>query len=361
MLLIPGSLGHDMIELRTGWVLALALGPSLLSSEVQGGTGLLANLAGLSGGEPFLFEIDPATAIATEIGGMDGPALSELEYGNGQIYASNTSARNQLICLDPATGQETSIVTLTFPLGGDVLTALEFVGPTLYGGMAEDDEGGLSSLVTIDVATGVVTLIGATGIANPLGGLAMSAQGTMYAVTAGGAPGALYTIDLATGAATLVGPVMVEGVTIGTTALEFGCDGVLYALPNPSELLAGHLLRLDPATGLATNLGDSGLRFNALNLETGTGYHQPPRHHGRLTRSNDWDHGIDLSRRIAGFSRYRVLEDPRGRALGQNHFWRGRRSRVEFRHDSTRGTRRGGRKGLLSHCPTQSTPITNIR
>jgi hypothetical protein len=149
---------------------------------------------------------------------------------------------------------------MTFPTGGDVITAMEFVGSTLYGGFTtEVAPGGPTSLVTIDTTTGGVSVVGATGIGTPLGGLAFDGA-TMYAVTAGGSVGELYTIDLLSGTASLVGP-----TGFGMTALEFGSDGVLYGLPNQRPGFGGHLLSINTLTGAGTDLGDLGIfNLNAL-------------------------------------------------------------------------------------------------
>ena len=80
----------------------------------------------------------------------------------------------------------------------------------------------------------------------------------MYGISAGGSAGELFTVNLGTGAATSVGLVTVGGQDVGTTALEFGDDGILYALANFNDPLAGHLLSIDPATAAGTDLGDTG-------------------------------------------------------------------------------------------------------
>jgi hypothetical protein len=63
-----------------------------------------------------------------------------------------------------------------------------------------------------------------------------------------------------------VGPVLLGGTASfgGTTALEFGPDGVLYALPNNISSIQGHLLSIDEITGDATDLGFIGAGFISL-------------------------------------------------------------------------------------------------
>ena len=70
-----------------------------------------------------------------------------------------------------------------------------------------------------------------------------------------GAPSNLYTVDPNTGAATLIGPIEVDGTQlIGITGIDFGLDGLLYAVDNANE----RLLTLDTTTGAATVVGSYG-------------------------------------------------------------------------------------------------------
>ena len=204
-----------------------------------------------------LYTIDPAGPTATFIGGGDPFRLAEIEYVDPFIYGSSDG--NLLMKIDPSTGLVISFMTLTSP-PFSAITSLEYVGSTLYGGLflRRSNE---THLVTIDIDTGVVTIIGATGVGSPLGGLAWDGT-TMYAVSAGGSTPRLFTVDLTTGATTLVGNVTVVGApSIQLTALEFGSDGVLYSVPavyGPGGL-NGHLLSIDPVTAEATDLGYTGV------------------------------------------------------------------------------------------------------
>jgi hypothetical protein len=228
-----------------------------------GGGAWAAEPAGLFGWTDFdpenaLFFIDPGPPpVATLIGGPGGTFhISEIEWRNDIIYASEPSDNSQLHFVDPTTGLIFDTVTMTFPPEGDVITAMEFVESTLYAGLTAGG-GGPTFLSTIDPVTGVVSTIGPTGYESPFGGLAWNGT-TMYGISAGGEDAELFTVDLGSGAATSVGVVTIEGNTFGATALEFGLDGVLYSLPNTGENLAGHLLSIDPFTAEATDLGDTG-------------------------------------------------------------------------------------------------------
>jgi hypothetical protein len=143
---------------------------------------------------------------------------------------------------------------MTFPTGGDVITSLEFIGDTLYGGFTTEG-GGPSSLVTIDTTTGDVAAVGAMGIDNPTGGLAWDGT-TLYTVNSGaGGSAILYTVDTALGTATEVGAVSEQLFTVdpatGTASRigDLGTNGAtsITAIPEPASLglllLAAGLLR----------------------------------------------------------------------------------------------------------------------
>ena len=231
-----------------------------MSAQAQAET-----LFGYNGSSDTLYTIDTTVPTATAIGTDNTGICSEIELGNGVIYAADTGDNTNLRSIDPSTGLLISTLTMTFPADGNVLTALEFVGGTLYAGLTTEG-GGATFLATVNLTTGIVTTVGPTGVNSPLGGLAYdTVSGTMYACSAGGSAGELFTVNLATGAATSVGPITVGVTAVGTTALEFGPSGTLYALPNPSDTLAGHLLTVNPGTGAATVLGYLGTtNMNAL-------------------------------------------------------------------------------------------------
>ena len=205
------------------------------------------------GNDDQLYRVDTDTVSASVVGPNNtNSILTEIEQGStGTIYGSDTLVNTNLLKISPDTGAVFDIQTMTFPAGGDVITAMEFVDNTLYAGFAMEgihSGPGASSLVTIDLQTGDVAVVGPTGIANPLGGLAWDGT-TMYAVSAGGT-GNLYTIDLETGGATLIGD---TGFSL--TALEFGENGLLYGLPRTRSSSANHLLRIDTVTGAGIDLG----------------------------------------------------------------------------------------------------------
>ncbi len=234
----------------------------LTSGNVQADTTLFA-WDTYTFGDDVLVSLDTSGPSGVAVG-PDDPVygvIAEIEFGGGIIYGADTGDNTLLHSIDPATGAPLDVLSLTFPGEGDVLTSLEFVGDTLYAGLTTEG-GGPTYLSTVDLGTGAVSVVGPTGFDSPFGGLAFEGSarsGLMYGISAGGSAGELFTIDLGTGDATSVGLVTVDGEGVGTTALEFGDDGVLYALPHVGESIAGHLLSIDPATGDATDLGSTGV------------------------------------------------------------------------------------------------------
>ena len=234
-------------------VITIAAVIGLFASTAQADTTLYA---WDTSGEILHF-IDTAGPTSTPIGpGNSGVIIAEIEFGEDVIYGSDTSDNTQLHSIDPSTGLIFETLTMTFPPEGNVITSMELVGDVLYAGLTTEG-GGSTYLSTVDLGSGQVQVVGPTGFDSPFGGLAYDGP-TMYGISAGGSAGELFTVNLGTGAATSVGLVTVGGQDVGTTALEFGDDGILYALANTSDPLAGHLLSIDPATAAGTDLGDTG-------------------------------------------------------------------------------------------------------
>lgn len=206
-----------------------------------------------------LFTSEPPTS--TLIGGSNFDyVMSEIEEDGGVIYGADSYVNTQLHRIDRRTGVVFDTIALTFPPDGDVLTSLEFVQGILYAGLTTEGGGADTFLSTVDLDSGVVTVVGQTNVGGPLGGLAYdTATSTMFAISAGGSEAELVTINLISGAATSLGPVKLDGQSFKATALEFGVDGVLYALAAYYDPLKGNLLTIDPVSLIATDLGSTGI------------------------------------------------------------------------------------------------------
>lgn len=222
-----------------------------------------------------LISIDPDTGAGTTrfpLGSL-GP-VTEIEFrSDGVLFGSTGGGSSSIITIDPDTGVETLVGVHTF----GAVNGLEFVGNTLYGalfaagGMGQEGSPN-AQLVTVDQATGALTVIGDITDINPVRGLAYdSITGTMYGVgseltrpTEGIVGDLLFTVDLATGTPTPIGN---TGAEI-TGGIEFGPDGTLYggialgggdaAAPEGVLFNDGDLMSLDLATGAGTLIGSTG-------------------------------------------------------------------------------------------------------
>jgi hypothetical protein len=232
----------------------------------------------LSGGK--LYQIDTAAQTVTLVGAGteredSGPDI-EMSPDNSTIYMSRSiwwddTIGQSLFLIDAATGLNTSTLSLSgLPTGTDTLTALEFVGETLYAsfhkGGPEDLDGILG---TIDLNTGAITTIGEmTGMNRPTGGLEYVA-GTLYAVSSTDNNGSsLFTVNLSTGAATLVGNLTLGGVQQEAATAFAYTDGTMYTLLADSQ--DTNLYSVDLSTGALTLEFDLGVRMNLLTSRSGT-------------------------------------------------------------------------------------------
>jgi hypothetical protein len=120
-----------------------------------------------------------------------------------------------------------------------------------------DASGG--NLISVNPTTGAGAVIGSTEV-GPVPSLATDpTTGILYAGGGGGFP-AIYTVDPSSGAATFLGDTGLGVATVG--AMDFAADGTLYAAVN----IAGdggtgsdHLAIIDTTTGVATVLGPFGI------------------------------------------------------------------------------------------------------
>ena len=113
--------------------------------------------------------------------------------------------------------------------------------PILY---VSDDAG---RIARVDVVTGEVEIIGNTGV--PLTDIAFDTNGNLFGISFDD----FYSIDLTTAAsATLIGR---HGIS-NANALTFGPNNTLYAAGFDVD---SALYRVDPETGLASSLGNTGV------------------------------------------------------------------------------------------------------
>ncbi len=118
-----------------------------------------------------------------------------------------------------------------------------------------------SSLYRFDATTGVIVLVGSTGVTGDCEGLAVGPDGNLYAADDTGSK--LYRINRTTGSATLVGTFAVTGTEYG---LEFDEAGQLWLIS-----YTGNLYTLNITTGAATLKASLGFS-NSYGLGFSNGY-----------------------------------------------------------------------------------------
>jgi hypothetical protein len=238
--------------------------------------GVLFLIAAASAGNPVaLFTVNLTTGTATLVGNTTtnagGNALG-FTLSDTLHHATDASA-GTLYTVNPTTGVSGApTVGLTYSgfsslSGGQELNAMDAHPDTgvLYVGVNDGATpiSGPNYLATLDPATGVVTHLGPS--VNGLVALAWQPSPcvvTLYGVAQVGTPPArkstLYRIDASDGSAQLVGPI--EFNRVG--AIDFHpVNGVLYGVGQRPSGNTNVLIRINPITGRATEVGPLGATF----------------------------------------------------------------------------------------------------
>ncbi len=222
---------------------------------------------GFLGSASPVVRIDPATGVGSVLGVSGFPAMNALaENRAGILYSAVDNppvSPPHLITINPVTGAGTMVATLNFGTvlpdvrglafsGADVLFAINNTGP--IGGANPDD------LFRVDVATGMGTLIGATG-RNGVQSITFSSSGILYGWDVGGMglPGlGLITIDPATGLATDVNPTVGDG-GLFMQGITFAPDGRLFGVSAAAAtVMPDTLFAIDAGTGMVSPIGSGG-------------------------------------------------------------------------------------------------------
>jgi hypothetical protein len=220
-----------------------------------------------------LYLIDPRDGASVVIGaiasGAGGHAVTGLAFdADGTLWASDATSGledgpaplPQLLTIDPASGAATMVGALVDvdEVNHRSVADLTVAGTTLMGWTRNDN-----APVTIDTATGAVTVLQPFGDVTYGGGMVTTGDGTVLAFPSG-ANEFFYSIDSTTGEATQVGPLDSLGNASVCGATRF--RGTIYLLlcPHLEELGGSVLATFDPAEGAITNIAPGPLGIDAI-------------------------------------------------------------------------------------------------
>ncbi len=136
-----------------------------------------------------------------------------------------------------------------------LLAALPAAAQKAFSVQSDGDQ----KLYSINLQTGAATVLGATGF-DGVEGLAFS-PGCRVLFGVDDVTDRLVTCDTATGACKSIGSL---GVDVTDTGLAFANDGALYMSTDAPKKPSIKLYQVDPATGVATLVGDQGREVTGL-------------------------------------------------------------------------------------------------
>ncbi len=212
-----------------------------------------------------LYEVDPVTAVRTQIGivSTNAGTAGGLAYdaASGTMFLTSTS-NDSVYTVDLTTG----VATLVGFYGSSafVMHGLEFDSSTntLYG-LSSHDNG----LYVVDQTTGLATLVGTTGLTSFTNLGYDSNADVLYATNS--STDSFYSIDRASGAATLIGPLV--GPTNPHGLAYDASSSTMYLVCSSTD----SLYTVDLTTGLTTLIGALG-SGNYLGLAFVPGSSSPP-------------------------------------------------------------------------------------
>jgi hypothetical protein len=240
------------MNMRTCIASAVAFLALILSGSASAQTLYVAT--GSLGVPGQLFTVNSATAAATLVGpilqGVNPISITGLAFqpGTGVLYAvsGNGTVPRSLFTIDPATGAATRIGAAGVLQASDL--SFNAAG-TLFAWRQN-----LNQLATVNLATGVPTSLGASGIAGIAGGgLAINGAGTAF-LSATGANGTLDTVNTATGAGT-TGPAITGAAIFPASMNAMAFSGATLFAVNSDNGGVTRLVTINTATGAATLIG----------------------------------------------------------------------------------------------------------
>lgn len=239
---------------------------------------VLYGATGSNGVDGQLVTINTTTGSATVVGSLvDGSSnpygITGLSFHptNGVLYGAttpqSTTAPASLVIINPSNGQVTPIGSFGLPGGtfGDI--AFDKTTGILYG-TRSNGGANAGNLYTINLATGVSTLVGPANITTGSAGhgLASTSTGTIFTV-----PDAanLYTFNKVTGAATQIAIVSGGPFTQNINAMDFNSADVLFGVNTDNNNPAvAHLVTLDTTTGVISDIGASINNLDGISFQT---------------------------------------------------------------------------------------------
>jgi len=215
------------------------------------------------GGEPApavhnLWAFD-ARSGRFELVGPIGFAVTAMDFHptTGVLYGTTATrtgccppSGRELITIDPATGAGT-VVGPTDDAGGvnHLIPGMTFVGEVLYG---TDGPGG--NLVTIDVTTGLVSVVAGGRPLGPGGAFAADAAGAnVYYMTGNTSP--LWSVDVSTGVFTAGPPLQGSGGDLIVISGAAYHNGWMYAVESSSGIGIRQLGVVNPNDGFFSPVG----------------------------------------------------------------------------------------------------------
>jgi hypothetical protein len=245
----------------------------LLAATGSASAELLYGTDGAGNNPSNLYILNPSNGSVVRTVGPIGFGVTGLAIDptTGTLYG--TTGRNtgpgtgpspgSLVTINRETGAGTLIGKLVPSSSpGDPAADITFTPDgTLYGWLEPDTD----SLVTIDKASGLATVVGESGLSTYGSGLASNASGVLF-FAGEGEQGPLRTVDRNTGLTTEVATLNGPDGDPGISALAFDAQGTLFGsrLPSNSPEFSSDLITIDTGTGAITSKGPSVDRLDAI-------------------------------------------------------------------------------------------------
>jgi WD40 repeat protein len=216
---------------------------------IHGAYGQVLYAADGQGGTPGnLYVINPATAAVVQTCGAVGFGVTGMAFhpNTGVLYATTGAEIDPpaLITINPATGAGTLVGQNT---NGPIADITFRADGTLFGWTEDTDD-----LVTVNLASGIETVVGDSGIGTAGSGIAFSPGGVLF-FTGNNSDGALRTVNTTTGLTTIVVTMTGGPPPSRVNALAFSPGGVLYGSVKQSP--GDALVTIDTVTGAVTTIG----------------------------------------------------------------------------------------------------------